>query len=197
MPFCSERCRLIDLGQLGVGEVRDLRRRSIPNAGQDQDEDDRLSAPRARDRDVVWLRATRRKPQAPRDRSRRSAIAWVAARLRRRTGPRLRGASRILLAIPGIWAAGVVARDIGKEDPQIVVVDEVVGQWMTLAGASTLNWKSWLLAFALFRLFDIWKPPPVRQLERLPGGLGIVADDAMAGVYGALVLFAAGWFNLY
>ena len=103
----------------------------------------------------------------------------------------------VLLAIPGIWASGVVARDSGKEDPQIVVVDEVVGQWMTLAGATSLNWKSWLLAFALFRLFDIWKPPPVRQLEALPGGLGIIADDAMAGVYGALVLFAAGWFNLY
>jgi phosphatidylglycerophosphatase A len=103
----------------------------------------------------------------------------------------------LLLAIPGIWAAGVVARESGKEDPQIVVVDEVVGQWIALAGATALNWKSWLLALVLFRLFDIWKPPPVRQLERLPGGLGIVADDAMAGVYGALVLFAAGWFNLY
>jgi phosphatidylglycerophosphatase A len=103
----------------------------------------------------------------------------------------------VALSLPGIWAADVVAREIGRKDPPIVVVDEVVGQWMTLAGATTLNWKSWLLAFALFRLFDIWKPPPVRQLEHLPGGLGIVADDAMAGVYGALVLFAAGWFNLY
>ena len=107
------------------------------------------------------------------------------------------GALALLLAIPGTWAAGVVARCSGAKDPQIVVVDEVVGQWMTLAGATVLNWKSWLLALALFRLFDIWKPPPVRQLERLSGGLGIVADDAMAGVYGALVLFAAGWFNLY
>lgn len=103
----------------------------------------------------------------------------------------------ILLALPGIWASDVVARAGGGKDPQIVVVDEVVGQWITLAGATALNWKSWLLAFVLFRLFDIWKPPPVRQLERLPGGLGIIADDAMAGVYGALVLFAAGWFNLY
>ena len=103
----------------------------------------------------------------------------------------------LLLAIPGIWAADVVARFSGVKDPQIVVVDEVVGQWVTLAGATTLNWKSWLMALVLFRLFDIWKPPPVRQLERLPGGLGIVADDAMAGVYGALVLLAAGWFNLY
>lgn len=107
------------------------------------------------------------------------------------------GCLALLLAIPGTWAADVVARSSGLEDPQIVVVDEVVGQWMTLAGATVLNWKSWLLALALFRLFDIWKPPPVRQLERLPGGLGIVADDAMAGVYGALVLLAAGWFNLY
>ena len=103
----------------------------------------------------------------------------------------------LLLAIPGTWAADVVARDSGRKDPQIVVVDEVVGQFMTLAGATVLNWKSWLLALALFRLFDIWKPPPVRRLEHLPGGLGIVADDAMAGIYGALVLFAAGWFNLY
>jgi phosphatidylglycerophosphatase A len=103
----------------------------------------------------------------------------------------------ILLAIPGIWAAGFVAKEIGRKDPHVVVVDEVVGQWIALAGASQLNWKSWLAAFALFRLFDIWKPPPVRQLERLPAGWGIVADDTMAGVYAALVLFAAGWFNLY
>ena len=77
------------------------------------------------------------------------------------------------------------------------MVDEVLGQWITLAGATALNWKSWLAAFCLFRLFDIWKPPPVRQLEALPGGTGIVADDVMAGVYGALVLFLRGWFNLY
>lgn len=103
----------------------------------------------------------------------------------------------MLLLYPAIWSANVVARTSGLEDPQIVVVDEVVGQWLTLAGAVTLNWKSWLAAFVLFRLFDMWKPFPIRRLERLPGGIGIVADDALAGVYGALVLFAAGWFNLY
>jgi phosphatidylglycerophosphatase A len=124
------------------------------------------------------------------------AIAWV---LHTYAGVSAIGMAwlSVALSLPGIWAADMVAREIGRKDPQIVVVDEVVGQWMTLAGATALNWKSWLLAFALFRLFDIWKPPPVRQLERLPGGVGIVADDAMAGVYGALVLFAAGWFNLY
>jgi phosphatidylglycerophosphatase A len=107
------------------------------------------------------------------------------------------GVLALLLFIPGTWAAGASAKAAKLKDPQFVVVDEVIGQWITLAGARTLNWKSYLIAFALFRLFDIWKPPPVRQLERLPGGLGINADDAMAGVYAALVLFVGGCFNLY
>ena len=89
------------------------------------------------------------------------------------------------------------ARAVRMKDPGFVVVDEVIGQWIAIAGAHSVNWKSYLGAFALFRLFDIWKPPPVRQLEALPEGLGIVADDAMAGVYAALVLFLAGWFNWY
>lgn len=103
----------------------------------------------------------------------------------------------VLLLAPGIWAADVYARTVGKKDPGEVVVDEVIGQWITLAGAMTLNWKSWLAAFLLFRLFDIWKPPPVRQLEALPGGTGIVADDVMAGLYGAVVIFVAGLLKLY
>jgi len=103
----------------------------------------------------------------------------------------------LLLLAPASWAAGRLAEDVGKKDPQIVVVDEWVGQWITLAGAAALNWKSWLGAFLLFRAFDIWKPPPVRQLERIQGGPGIVLDDVMAGIYAALVLRFAGWFNLY
>ena len=103
----------------------------------------------------------------------------------------------VCVLIPGLWAAQAVAVSSGEEDPSIVVIDEVVGQWLTLAGAGVFNWKSWLAAFLLFRLFDIWKPPPVRQLERLRGGAGIMADDVMAGIYGALVLSTAGWFNLY
>jgi phosphatidylglycerophosphatase A len=102
-----------------------------------------------------------------------------------------------LLFLPAVWAAGVTARLKQLKDPQIVVVDEVLGQWIALAGARTLNWPTYLAALALFRLFDILKPTPVRQLEALPGGWGINADDAMAGIYAALVLFAAGWFNLY
>jgi phosphatidylglycerophosphatase A len=115
----------------------------------------------------------------------------------------------LLIAIPGLWAADAVVKQLAgdtivpvtprkeKIDPQIIVVDEVVGQWIALAGVLRFNWISWIAAFVLFRLFDIFKPPPVRQLENLPGAVGIIADDVMAGVYAALVLFAAGWFNLY
>jgi phosphatidylglycerophosphatase A len=103
-----------------------------------------------------------------------------------------RGALLLLTAIllaPGIWSAGVVARETNATDPHIVVVDEVIGQWITLAGAATFNWKTYLVAFAVFRLLDVWKPSPARQLEALPGGWGIVADDVMAGLYGALAIF--------
>lgn len=105
-------------------------------------------------------------------------------------------AAALVFLAPSIWAADRMARQAGIKDPQTVVVDEVVGQWITLAGAASLDgWMPWLAAFLLFRAFDIWKPPPVRALERVPGGAGIVLDDVMAGVYGALVLWAAGWFN--
>ena len=96
-----------------------------------------------------------------------------------------------------MWSAGVAARAAGIEDPRFVVIDEVAGQWVALAGVHVWSWHAALAAFLLFRLFDIFKPPPVRQLEALPGGVGIVADDLAAGVYAALVLFLAGCFNLY
>jgi phosphatidylglycerophosphatase A len=102
-------------------------------------------------------------------------------------------ASFALLALASLWpaiaASGRVAVESGRKDPQIVVIDEVLGQWLTLGGALRLNWRSLLIAFALFRFFDILKPPPIRLIERVPGGAGIVLDDMMAGVYGALVLF--------
>jgi phosphatidylglycerophosphatase A len=99
---------------------------------------------------------------------------------------------------PAIWAADRMARDTGLKDPQTVVVDEVIGQWIALAAAPALDdaW-CWLVAFVLFRAFDITKPPPVRALEKIPGGAGIVLDDVGAGLYAALVLTALGWFNRY
>ena len=97
----------------------------------------------------------------------------------------------------GIWAANQTIASTGNQDPQTVVIDEVLGVWLTLAGASHFNWQSFTLAFALFRLFDITKPWPVRNLEKLHGGTGVIVDDLGAGVYAAVVMAVAGWFNLY
>jgi len=97
----------------------------------------------------------------------------------------------ILLAfavvVVGIPAATAVSRASGLKDPQFVVIDEVAGQLITLI-AVAVSWKSALLGFILFRGFDIVKPPPVRQLERLPDGLGIVMDDVGAGLYALAIM---------
>jgi phosphatidylglycerophosphatase A len=74
-----------------------------------------------------------------------------------------------------------VAREAGREDPGFVVVDEVAGQWIALI-ALRPDWRHALLGLLLFRLFDIWKPWPVRRLEELPEGTGIMLDDVAAGV---------------
>jgi phosphatidylglycerophosphatase A len=103
----------------------------------------------------------------------------------------------LLLLAPAIWASTRTARLIDRKDPSIVVIDEVLGQWVTLLGATALRWKSFCAAFLLFRLFDIWKPWPVRKFEKLPEGIGIVADDLAAGIYGALILYIGGKLRLY
>jgi phosphatidylglycerophosphatase A len=87
-----------------------------------------------------------------------------------------------VVTLIGIPAATQVARGAGEKDPQFVVIDEVAGQLVALI-AVPLAWKSFLAGFILFRVFDIFKPPPVRQLEALPEGSGIVLDDVAAGLY--------------
>jgi len=87
----------------------------------------------------------------------------------------------------GIWAADIVAKKSGLKDPSKVVIDEVCGMmvsflWIPIT-AATLVW-----GFLLFRLFDILKPPPIKRLEKLPGGYGIMLDDVLAGVYVNLIL---------
>ena len=82
----------------------------------------------------------------------------------------------------GVPAATIAARESGRHDPGFVVIDEVAGQWIALLG-SPLDWKHALIALVLFRLFDITKPFPARQLESLPAGWGIVFDDVAAGLY--------------
>ena len=81
----------------------------------------------------------------------------------------------------GIPVATVVARESGREDPGHVVIDEVAGQLFALI-AIPCDWPHALIGLLLFRLFDIVKPPPVRQLERLPTGTGIILDDVAAGL---------------
>jgi len=103
------------------------------------------------------------------------------------------GLAALAATLIGIPAATIVAREAGREDPGFVVVDEVAGQWIALIAVRP-DWRHALLALLLFRLFDIWKPGPVRKLEALPGGTGIMLDDVAAGAL-ALVcgLVLARW----
>jgi phosphatidylglycerophosphatase A len=87
-----------------------------------------------------------------------------------------------LTLVLGIPAATIAARESGREDPGFVVIDEVTGQWIALLFCP-VDWRHALIALVLFRLFDITKPFPARQLESLPGGWGIVFDDVAAGLY--------------
>jgi phosphatidylglycerophosphatase A len=94
-------------------------------------------------------------------------------------------AGALLALVVGIPAGTIVARESGGEDPGHVVLDEVCGQWIALA-ASPADWPHAILALLLFRVFDIIKPWPARQLERLHGGTGIMLDDVAAGLYALL-----------
>ena len=85
------------------------------------------------------------------------------------------------LMIVGLWAANRTAADVRDQDPSIVVIDEVAGMWIALAAAPRTI-PVVITAFCLFRLFDIGKWPPMRQMERLPGGWGIMMDDVVAGL---------------
>jgi phosphatidylglycerophosphatase A len=87
-----------------------------------------------------------------------------------------------LTLVIGIPAATIAARESGREDPDFVVIDEVIGQWIALL-CCPFDWYHALIALVLFRLFDITKPFPARQLENLPEGWGIVFDDVAAGLY--------------
>jgi len=92
----------------------------------------------------------------------------------------------------GVWASGVTAAALNREDPGPVVIDEVAGQLVTLF-LTGVGPTGAIIGFFVFRIFDIIKPWPARQLEDLPGGVGIVADDVMAGVYGWVVVTGILW----
>jgi phosphatidylglycerophosphatase A len=107
--------------------------------------------------------------------------------------PQLAFMMLVILAVImlGIWAASRTERILQKKDPSIVVIDEVAGQMIALlSGPFWVHmWWSIATAFVLFRLFDIWKPYPIRRLEGLESGLGIMADDVVAGAYALVANF--------
>lgn len=111
-------------------------------------------------------------------------FAWV---LVERFGPEALMIAALLAFVAGLWASGrVLAAAPDRPDPPAVVIDEVAAQWLVLV-AVPLDAGAYILAFALFRLFDIWKPWPIRTIETsLPPALGIMADDVAAALYAAL-----------
>ena len=93
----------------------------------------------------------------------------------------------VVLFVVGSWAGSVAERHFGRTDPGEVVVDEVMGMLLTLF-LTGVGWTGAVAGFFLFRLFDIVKPFPARRLEHLPGGVGVMADDAMAAIYANVAL---------
>jgi phosphatidylglycerophosphatase A len=103
-------------------------------------------------------------------------------------GPGLLALAALALFGAGCWAADIAARETQTKDPGWIVVDEVVGQWLTLLAAPQ-SLIGYAAAFLLFRLFDIWKPWPIGWADqRLEGGFGIMFDDVLAAIYAAIVL---------
>lgn len=122
-----------------------------------------------------------------------SAVGLVLFSLVRLAGGGwLEAAAIVGLFAAGTWAAGVAEHHYGRRNPGAVVVDEVMGMLVTLAFLP-VSWVGALVGFFAFRLTDIVKPWPARSMESLPGGLGVMADDAMAAVYAHLLVRAACW----
>ena len=96
----------------------------------------------------------------------------------------------VVLFVVGSWSGSVAEQHFGKTDPGQVVVDEVMGMLITLF-MNPVGWKGALAAFLLFRVADVVKPFPANRLEKLPGGIGVMADDGMAAIYANLVLRGA------
>ncbi|WP_456431510.1 phosphatidylglycerophosphatase A family protein [Thermosulfuriphilus sp.] len=111
-------------------------------------------------------------------------LHWILAPL----GPGLYLLVILLIASFGVWSAARVASLVGQDDPRLVVIDEIAGMLLTLWALPT-NPALMVVAFFVFRVLDVFKPWPIRQVEKiLPGGWGIMADDLLAGLIGNLFL---------
>jgi len=105
-------------------------------------------------------------------------------------------AATLIACIVGIKAANVYEAYSGEKDASEIVIDELAGQWIALL-VVPLDWRWWVAAFLMFRVFDVAKPGPVKMAEALPGGIGVMADDIVAGVMAAACLIVMQWaFNL-
>ena len=117
------------------------------------------------------------------------ALAWLTMEL----PLTMRLVVAIALMVSGVWICGESARRIGVHDHSGIVWDEIAGIYVALLVVPPLMW-AWALCFGLFRLFDVWKPWPIRDLDhRLKGGLGIMLDDLVAALYTALILVFLRW----
>ncbi len=117
---------------------------------------------------------------------------YLVYRIHFRILPELHVSVLCLIAASGVIAAARVSRHLGQEDPGVVVIDEVAGQLTALAFLP-VSFFNLVASTLLFRLFDIWKPFPIRKLESLENGVGIMADDLLAGVYANMILQLANW----
>jgi phosphatidylglycerophosphatase A len=139
---------------------------------------------------VAWAIATwfgcGRVPKAPGTAGTLGAVPLYLMALR---GGRVGvAAAAIVVTFIGVWAASTVARELGVKDPQVVVVDEVAGLLVTMLPVAAASWRAVVVGVLVFRVLDVVKPWPVRELERLPSGWGIVLDDVGAGAIGALIM---------
>ena len=119
-----------------------------------------------------------------------SAIGMLVGWLLSRTPTTVQLSALGAFFLIGVGVSTITARDLNTRDPSSVVIDEVWGMWAVIVAVPSLVTQGWavVLAFVLFRAFDIFKPPPLKQLERCPAGWGIMLDDAGAAVYTCLSL---------
>ncbi len=122
-----------------------------------------------------------------------SAAALIVYALVRSTSSwRLEAVVLVAVALVGTWSASLAERHFGRTDPGQIVIDEVLGMLMTLAFIP-LTWTGVIVGFFLFRALDIVKPFPANAAESLHGGLGVMADDAVSGVYGNIGMRVLLW----
>ena len=109
-------------------------------------------------------------------------------------------AASLIAFVIGIWACGDHVRATGRDDPSECVIDELAGQWLACAGICFTpiypSVAAFALAFLLFRLFDILKPWPISAAEKLPGGMGVMADDMLAGLAAAIIAGIVHYFKV-